>query len=193
MATIRRLLVWAVACLLACGPLAGQQQLPGQRLRIIPLEGNNAINYIPILTITPPVVEVRDENERPVEGATVTFTAPPQTGPSATFGGSTSFTGTTDQRGQVGVTGYAINGKPGKFAIDITAVHEGRAGKLLMIQTNSIDKLPQEIGRKGGKLKWVLLSVAVAAGAGLGVYFGTRNTTGPISVGAGPVVIGGPR
>ena len=38
-------------------------ELPsGQRLRIIPLEGHNAVNYIPMGTATPPVVEVRDEH-----------------------------------------------------------------------------------------------------------------------------------
>jgi hypothetical protein len=172
-----------------------QQPSPGQRLRIIPLEGNNAVNYIPLQTVTPPVVEVRDENERPVEGAAVTFRLP-ASGPGATFGGTgTTQTGITDARGQVGVTGYTINKQPGRFAIEVTAAHESRAGRLLMAQSNSADKLPPEVAgeRRGGKLKWILLGVAAGAGGGLGIYFGTRGNAGPISVGAGTVVIGGPR
>ena len=195
MLMLRHFLVWVVACLLACGPAMGQQPSLGQRLRIIPLEGNNAVNYIPILTVTPPVVEVRDENERPVEGAAVIFKLP-SSGPGATFGGSeTTQTRVTDARGQAGVTGYTINKQAGRFVIEITATHEGRAGRLLMTQTNSIDKLPPEIAgdRQGGKLKWILLGAAAGVGAGLGIYFGTRGSTAPISVSTGPVVIGGPR
>jgi hypothetical protein len=190
MPVLRRFLAWPVVCLLACAPAVAQQPSPG--LRIIPLEGNNAVNSIPILTVTPPVVEVRDENERPVEGAAVTFKLP-SSGPGATFGQSgTAQTGITDARGQVGVTGYTMNKQPGRFLIEVTAAHEGRAGRVLMTQINSLDKLPPGIaGRSGGKLKWILLGVA--AGVGAGVYFGTRGSTGPISVGTGPVVIGGPR
>jgi hypothetical protein len=191
----RRFLVWAVACLLACGPAAGQQPSAGQRLRIIPLEVNNAVNYIPLLTATPPVVEVRDENERPLEGAAVTFRLP-ASGPGANFGETkTTQTGVTDARGQVGVTGYTLNKQPGRFVIEVTATHEGRTGRLLMTQTNSAEKLPPEVaGNRGsGKLKWILLGVAAGAGASLGIYFGTRGNTAPISVGTGPVVIGGPR
>src|SRR5271157_3660596 len=45
-------------------------------LKIVVLEGQDAVNYIPTRTVTPPVVEVRSERELPVEGATVTFELP---------------------------------------------------------------------------------------------------------------------
>jgi hypothetical protein len=188
---------WAVffICLLVRMPLPGQQIPPGQRLRIIALEGNGAINHIPTQTVTVPIIEVRDENDRPVEGARVVFTAP-ASGPGATFqGGQNTYTGVTDFRGQLAAAGYTINDRPGRFLIRISALYEDRTGQLTISQTNSMDQLPPEIGgtKRSGKLKWILLGVAAGAGAGLGVYFGTRSSTTPITVGTGPVVIGGPR
>ncbi len=181
--------IWALVCLLAIGPASGQR-LPGQALRVIALEGTNAVNNLPLMTVTPPVIEIRDESEKPIEGATVTFKAP-TSGPGATFDGAPSYTGLTDQRGQIGVPSYRVNGKPGRFSIAVTATHEGRSGMLLINQTNSATEIAE---RKSGKRKWVLIGVAVGVGAGVGIYLGTHGgSPTPISVGTGPVVIGAPR
>ena len=143
-----------------------------------------------------PVVEIRDENDRPVEGAAVEFRLP-VTGAGATFeGGQTVQKTVTDYRGQAGVRGYAINDQPGRFVIEITALYQGRTGRFAMTQVNSADQLPPELGgpaKRSSAWKWILLGVAAGAGAGAGIYFATRSNPGPISVGTGPVTIGGPR
>ena len=45
-------------------------------LRVYVLEGKAAVNFIPSRKGTTPVVEVRDENELPVENASVEFRLP---------------------------------------------------------------------------------------------------------------------
>ena len=193
MCKTRRIVALLTVCAVALPTVA---QEPGsRRLRIIPLEGHNAISYPATRVVTPPVVEVRDENDRPVEGATVTFKLP-ASGPGATFAtGQATQTTFTDFRGQAGATGYLNNNIPGRFTIEITASHQGGAGRFLMAQTNSADRVPPEIGaaNKSSRWKWILLSLAAGAGAGVGVYFGTRGSGTPISVGTGPIVVGAPR
>jgi hypothetical protein len=196
MLAIRNILAGVLACLLTCAPAPGQQSQSPQRLRIIPLEGQNAVNYIQIRTATAPVVEVRDENDRPVEGAAVEFKLP-ASGPGATFeGGQTIQKAVTDYRGQAGAKGYTINDQPGRFIIDISAAYQGSTGRFVMTQVNSTGPLPPEFGgpaKRSSAWKWILLGAGAAAGAGLGIYFGTHSDPGPISVGTGPVTIGGPR
>ena len=63
----------AVVSLLLGSVLAlGAQQAPS--LRIVVLEGEGAVNIIQQKTAVRPLVEVRDRNNLPVAGATVTFT-----------------------------------------------------------------------------------------------------------------------
>jgi hypothetical protein len=185
-----------LVCLLGSGPLLAQQPRTAQRLRIIPLEGQNAVNYIQVGTATAPVVEVRDENDLPVEGAVVEFRLP-TTGPGAAFTGGEAVQKTiTDMRGQAGAKGYTINDIPGRFRIVISAAYQNRTAQYMMSQTNTMEQLPPELGgppKGSGRWKWILLGVAAGVGTGLGIYYGTRGDSGPISVGTGPVVIGGPR
>jgi hypothetical protein len=163
-------------------------------LKIQALEGEGAINFIPAHIVTIPVVEVRDENERPVEGATVTFTLP-QTGPGGTFrGGKFTLMTITDQRGQAGATGFTANAIAGQFIIKVTASRAEVTGAAVISQTNTI-KMPEVRAEKhGSKWKWIVLGVAAGAGAGAGIYFGTKSSgSSPLSISAGPVVFGAPR
>ncbi len=175
-------------------PLHGQQPMTAQRLRIIPLEGNNAINFIQIRSSTPPVVEVRNENDQPLEGVAVVFTLP-TAGAGATFeNGQRSQAALTDFRGQAGVTRYTINDTPGRFAIEVTAKYQRQTGRTMIVQTNSVGELPVELGGRAPSRKktWWLIAVA-AAGAGTAIYFATRSSNRTISVGLGPVGLGAPR
>src|SRR5581483_12164705 len=53
-------------------------------LKILVLEGQNAVNSTSAHQAIQPVVEVRDQDDRPVEGASVVFRLPPS-GPGGTF------------------------------------------------------------------------------------------------------------
>ena len=186
-------LAWQLSLVL---PLAGQEAASPQGLRILALEGDNAVNYIPLRTVTAPVVEVRDENDRPLEGAVVTFKAlSTSAGVGGSFeGGQSSQTARTDYRGQAGARGYTVTDKPGRFVIEVMAVHAQRTARLMMTQTNSMSSIATEtpiVAKRSSKKKWLLISAA-AAGGGLALYFGLRGSS-PISISAGPVVLGGPR
>lgn len=189
--------VAVLAVFLMALPTVAQTVSTGPRLRIVALEGNNATNYIGVQSSTAPVVEVRDESDRPIEGATVVFKLP-TTGPGGTFeGGLAVQTKTTDSRGQAGATGYTINDRAGSFVIEVNATYQNRAGRLLIKQTNSASGIPPELGgtpKKSSKKKWIIFAIAAGAAAtATGVYLGTRNGNDPISVGSGPIVVGGPR
>jgi len=74
--------------------------LPLEALTIYILEGQNEIHDIRVPATATPVVEVRDENMLPVQGADVTFELPP-TGPSGTFAGQQlTFKTKTNDQGQ---------------------------------------------------------------------------------------------
>jgi len=191
---IRRLTTLIVTGLLTLPAPVAAQSPPVQRLRIYALEGQNAVNYSPLHTATAPVVEVRDQNDRPVDGAIVTFKAP-ASGAGATFSnGQMTETAVSDFRGQAGVKSYTSNDKPGRFVIEVTANYKGAVGRLLVAQTNSTE-LPPEISKTShsNKKLWILLGVAAGVGTGLGIYFGTRDNSSPISVSAGSVGFGAPR
>jgi len=165
-----------------------------RKLGILPLEGEGAINFIPAHIAIVPVVEVRDENDRPVEGASVTFSLP-ETGPGGSFpGGQFALTKISDQRGQAAATGFSANSIPGQFLIRVTAYEKDLTATAFIHQTNS-NKMPGlHASKSGGRWKWVLLGIAAGAGAGAGIYFARKSSTpSPISISTGSVVFGSPR
>lgn len=168
-------------------------------LRIYVLQGEGAVNNTTRKVGTAPVVEVRDSNDFPVSGATVTFEAP-ATGPGVTFeGGKTEVTNTSDARGQASAGVMTPNGTEGAFSIKVTARLGERSGVATVRQTNSA-KLFSATGAKEkekrsfwSRNKWWLMGVGMGSAAGLGYYFATRDTSSAAVLTPGSVVIGGPR
>lgn len=193
MSSLNGFISLAASCLLVTAPAWGQH--PG-RLRIIPLEGNNAVNYLQAAQSVPPVVEVRDLSDRPVEGAVVEFRLP-RSGPGAAFAnGALEQKGITDFRGQVGVKDYAANAQTGRFTIEVIASWKDATARTVLTQLNSNGPLPLSLGgppKSSKKWRWIALTAAVGAGAAVGIYLGTRSTPGPIGVSVGPVAVGGIR
>jgi hypothetical protein len=132
-------------------------------IKILVLEGQDAINSVRSATAIQPVVEVRDENDLPIEGATVTFQLP-KTGPGGFFPGQKlTLEAKTDFRGQVGATGFVPNNKQGAFQIHVTATDGGRTGEAVISQTNSPATL--SMGTKPKKPFWRNKYVLIGAGA----------------------------
>lgn len=104
-------------------------------LKIIVLKGNKGINDLNSKTAVLPLVEIRDTEDRPVRGATVTFTAPDK-GPTVVFlYGEHSATVEADAVGHA----RAPEMKPrnaGAFKLQISAFSEGRRGMAVISQTN---------------------------------------------------------
>ncbi len=108
----------------------------GEPLHIVILEGRNAINSIPLMRSVPPVIEVQDQNDFPVEGASVLFTIP-DIGPGGTFaGGASTFATRTDSHGQAGAP-LILPRTVGKFQIKVAVTYGVQKGEELISQTNS--------------------------------------------------------
>lgn len=173
---------------------------PYRRLKIVVLRGRNGVNVPGGIAISTPAVEVRDANDRLIEGATVTFEVP-ATGPSARFPGEkTSLTTRTDTAGQAIADGFEPNAELGRFVVKVSARYEGVIAVVELSQRNvapnSAEAASGESGGKrglfSGKRKYLWLG---AAGAGVAVaILLTRNGSSSatsVSVSPGPVVIGG--
>lgn len=166
-------------------PVLGQQPAPPpqaapaavptmETLRILVLQGQNAVNGIRYGMVTEPVVEIHDENDLPLEGADVVFELP-ATGAGGTFPGGQFVTSVkSNLRGQAGAA-FNPNAVTGRFVIKVTATLRNRTGHTTITQTNALDAAALE---KGGIRKFRWWKVAVVAGAvGLvvGIVLATRG------------------
>jgi hypothetical protein len=109
-------------------------QAPAAALRIVIVEGEDAVNIIQQKTAVAPVVEVRDRNDQPVAGAVVTFAI--QGGRHASFaGGANTLTLTTNAAGRAVVGGLTPTGT-GAVQINVAAAFQGQTAAATITQTN---------------------------------------------------------
>lgn len=152
---------------------------PERPLTIYVLEGQGAVHNIHDRLSASPVVEVRDENGLPVEGAEVTFQLPP-VGPGGSFPGQ-KFTQTakTNDQGQATVS-FLPNMQVGRFDIRVTATLGNRTGTAVIRQSNSIREARETTEAKHGLFKFAWWKVAVLAGVGatIGIIVATRGGSG---------------
>ena len=121
---------------LATIALAGSlfTQAPAAPLHIVVIEGEGAVNIIQQKTAVRPLVEVRDRNNVPVPGATVTFTIGSGQ-PAAFAGGAPAMTVTTNASGQAAAAGFNAV-RPGLVQIQVQAAHQGQTAAAVISQTN---------------------------------------------------------
>jgi hypothetical protein len=170
------------------------------KLKIVPLDGNGAVNDIKRNTAAQVVVEVRDDSDRPVSGASVSFELP-TSGPSGTFPDQSTIQHVvSNTRGQAGTTGMVPNGVAGRFVIRVTAALNDISGSATITQINSAIPLqtPTVAQPRSRPWKWLALTGAGAAGVGIALARrsgGSSNTPAAISIviTPGPVTVGGPR
>ncbi len=151
------------------------------KLRIVILEGEGAVNNIRQRTARDPVVQVVDENDRPVGGAVVTFTMPLR-GAGGTFAnGARSVTMLTNPQGVATATGVAPNAVSGEFAIQVNASYQGQTASASITQANIA-------GAAGGISTGATIGIigGIAAGVAAAVVVGLSGDSGP--VGGGPIV-----
>jgi len=109
-------------------------QAPAAPLHIVVIEGEGAVNIIQQKTAVRPLVEVRDRNNVPVPGATVTFTIGSGQ-PAAFAGGAPALTATTNASGQAVAAGFNAV-RPGLVQIQVQAAHQGQTAAAVITQTN---------------------------------------------------------
>jgi hypothetical protein len=187
-----RALAVSLSLMLALPILLPAQESGG--LSIIPVAGEGAINNIEKRVIVEPIVEIQDQQGRPIEGAKVEFRCP-TSGPSATFfGASPTLTVDTDAAGRARANGLSPNVEEGTFSIQITVTHEGHTATAMMTQTNAV--APGSPTAKKSIFGWKLLAV-IGAGVAAGVVAGSRRDSSsaatPTSISVGAVSVGAPR
>lgn len=111
-----------------------QSQASVAALRIVVLEGEDAVNVVQQKTAVRPLVEVRDRNNIPVAGAAVTFTIGGGS-PAAFAGGVQTLTVTTNAAGQAAAGGLNALGS-GAFQIQVQAAYQGQIATAAISQTN---------------------------------------------------------
>jgi hypothetical protein len=123
--------------------VAGQvsQVAPGgtQHLYINILEGEGALNNIRQRDAREPVVQVTDENHKPVAGVALLFLIHGgSSGATATFDGGLSFSTTTDAQGIAHAAGLHLGTHPGSFTISVTASVNGVVAATSVIHESNI-------------------------------------------------------
>jgi hypothetical protein len=172
-------------------------------LNLVVVEGEGAINNIRQRTAREPIVQVQDENHRPVAGAIVTFSLPSRGAGGAFANGAQSLTVTTDQQGQAIARGLHPNGVKGQMQIRVNASYRGQTTSTTITQTNAVVAAAAGAASGGaisGKLIAVLAVVGAAA-AGGAIYATQRGgSSAPpsavpslTSVSAGNGTVGPPR
>lgn len=184
-------LVFFVTAVLACG----QQPAPSA-LKIVVLQGEGARHSIRSRHGVQTLIEVRDQENRPLPGAQVVFQLP-AAGPGGTFpGGRLTQRTVTDARGQASTAGFAPNDQEGRFNLKVIAVSGDLKAEAVVSQVN---QARTEIdARRRSKKAWIVLALG---GAAAGVIAATRGGGGSaaatptptITLVPGPVSVGGPR
>ena len=130
---MRRFVSLITFVLISLASLNAQQ--PASALKIVVLEGEGGVNIIQQKTAVRPLIEVRDRNNVPVAGASVTFTVGGG-GQSAVFaGGAQTLTVTTNAAGQAAASGLnAVSS--GAFQIQVQAAYQGQLATAAISQTN---------------------------------------------------------
>ncbi len=220
-----------LAILLAAGPLQAGEQAPGtpqaspnpagappapqppasapmplpmmQSLKVTALAGNHGMNDLERGLMSPLVVQVLDQNDRPVEGAVVVFRFP-LNGPGATFrGGNTSQTVRTNGQGQAAAVNWTANDQVGDVSVHVTATYGNQLGETTVTMTN-VTRVVENAkgGRKQTKWyssKWFKIAL-IAGGAATvaGIILATRgggssSSTPTITIIPGTPTVGGPQ
>lgn len=175
----RNALALLVAVLTGFQPALASQaaQAAPARLNLVIVEGEGAINNIRQRTAREPIVQVTDENDRPVAGATVFFLLP-DSGPGGAFaGGGQSLKVVTDNQGRAVMRGFRANAQSGKYQIKVEASYQNLTASTTINQANAVLTAGAAAGA-GGAGKLIAILAVVGAGVAGGVFAATRSGNG---------------
>ena len=138
-------------------------QAPGAaKLNLVIIEGEGAINNVRQRTAREPIVQVEDENHRPIAGASVVFLLP-DSGPSGVFSnGARTLQVMTDSKGRAIAKGLRLNDVSGKFQIRVEASYQGSTATASMNQANMVLTAGASSMGVGGKIAAILAVAGIA-------------------------------
>jgi hypothetical protein len=174
---------------------------PG-KIQITIVEGEGAINNVRQRIAREPIVQVEDENRKPIAGAAVTFMLPQQ-GAGATFAnGARSLTVMTDNQGRAVARGLRANNVQGNYQIRVNASYEGQTSSTTINVSNAVAVGAAAAGAGISAKLIAILAMAGAAAVG-GTVAATRggdngNGSGnagrpPVTITPGTPSVGGPQ
>lgn len=188
----RSMLAAVLAAMMAV-PGAAQDPAIPRMLNIVIVEGEGAVNNARQRVAREPIVQVNDENNRPVAGAAVIFFLP-GSGPGAAFpGGANSFTAITGADGRAAANGLKANTLKGQYQVRVTASYKGVSASTSFQMANAAG------AAIGTTALWTLIilgAAGAAAGIALGINSGNGNPTPtkpPVVVTPGTPVVTPPR
>ena len=170
-------------------------------LQIVIVEGEGAINNVKQRVNREPIVQVEDENHKPVAGAAIIFFLP-NDGPGGTFAnGSMTFTTTTNAQGQAVARGIRFNNQAGSMQIRVSASFAGQTASAIITQTNVLGVAASgaSVGGMSLGVKLLIIGAVVGGGIAAGVVIAnhggnsTPATPTTITITPGTVTVGGPQ
>jgi hypothetical protein len=180
-------------------PAWGQNPAPAPqaKLNIVIVEGEGAINNVKDRVNREPIVQVEDENHKPIAGAAVIFSLPNSGATGVFANGSKTLTLTSDAQGRAAALGIRRNNVSGQMQIRVTASFAGQTASAVITQSNVAATTSAGLGTTGK----VLLILGLAGGAIAGGIYATRSgsPSAPvppppsITITAGTVSVGAPR
>jgi hypothetical protein len=191
---MNRLLALTIALVLSGQTVVDAQAPPPPQLQITILDGEGALNNIKQQTAREPIVQVEDENHKPIAGALVIF-ALPQSGPGGTFaGGSTVFNGVSDVNGHAIATGLTPNNIAGKYQIQVTAKYHNLTAHSSINQSNFMGSnvSTAHAATHAFPLKAVLIVAAVAGAVAIAVVASQSGGGPSTTITAGTPTVGAP-
>src|SRR2546422_5597094 len=176
-------------------------QEPGStpKLNLVIVEGEGAINNIRQRTAREPIVQVEDQNHKPVAGAVVVFLLPDHGASGVFANGSHTLTVVSDAQGRAAARGLKPNNVQGQVQMHVTASHNGQVANATITQTNAITAAAGAAAAGAG-ISAKLIAVLVIAGAAAagGAVAATRSggsstpAVTPITITPGAGTVGAP-
>ena len=193
---------WIAALLtgvMAAGPMPCRaQQEAVTALNIVVVEGEGAINNVRQRTARAPIVQVEDQNRRPIAGAAVVFMLPERGATGAFPNGSRTLTVMTDNQGRAVARGVRVNNVQGRMEIRVNASFQGQTASATIAQTNAL--AGAAAAGMGVGLKILIIAGVAAAAAVTGAVVatgdgesGTAAARPPTNVTPGAGSVGPPR
>jgi hypothetical protein len=174
-------------------PVKAQEQEP-EKLNISILEGEGSINNIYQRVAREAMVQVDDENHKPVAGVAVTFFLPEHGASGAFSNGSRSLTVVTDDTGHAVARGMVPNKVAGDVQIRVVARFKSLGAETIIHQQNVAAAAAAVAagGAISAKVLAIIIAVAAAGVAGGAVAATRGGGTSPTTITAGTPTVGAP-
>jgi len=202
---VRRVVAVALMLLLVRAPQMFAQAAAAQAgtpmaLHIVILDGEDALNNIRQRTAREPIVQVQDENHKPVAAAVVLFTIRKgPTGAGGTFAGVSTLAVITGLDGEAVAKGLESNGVKGSYTISVQATAGAVTTAAVITQANffgpastsSSSSTTTSGAHVGGHVLgthfWIVAGSVAAAAGGIAAVILTHNSGATITAGNGTV------